>query len=225
MKLSIPLVLTFNGGFVDTAGFLALQGLFPAHVTGNFVTIGAALTGGSAGVVTKLLALPTFGLVVLLTTLLGRSLTERRRPAAQLLLTLKLVLLVLGAGMAVTLLPGQAVDSPAAMLTGLVLVTAMAVQNGFHRLHLGAFPPSTLMTGTTTQVMIDLADLLRGLPTERTRETRGRLRLMLPQLAVFALGCAVAAALYAATGAWCFVLAPLVALLALLASLSEGATT
>ena len=96
MKLSIPLILTFDGGFVDTAGFLVLQGLFPAHVTGNFVTIGAALTSGSAGVVTKLLTLPVFGLVVLLTTLLGRTLTERRLPAAQLLLTLKLVLLVLG---------------------------------------------------------------------------------------------------------------------------------
>lgn len=30
--------LSFNGGFVDTAGFPGLQGLFTAHVTGNFVT-------------------------------------------------------------------------------------------------------------------------------------------------------------------------------------------
>jgi hypothetical protein len=36
-------LLSFNGGFVDTAGFLGLQGLFVAHVTGNFVTLGAAL--------------------------------------------------------------------------------------------------------------------------------------------------------------------------------------
>jgi len=29
-------LLAFNGGFVDTAGFLGLQGLFVAHVTGSF---------------------------------------------------------------------------------------------------------------------------------------------------------------------------------------------
>ena len=44
MKPTLPLLLSLNGGYVDTAGFLALQGLFTAHVTGNFVTFGAAVT-------------------------------------------------------------------------------------------------------------------------------------------------------------------------------------
>jgi uncharacterized membrane protein YoaK (UPF0700 family) len=42
------------------------------------------------------------------------------------------------------------------VITGMVLVAAMAVQNEVHRVHLGNAPPSTLMTGTTTQIMIDL---------------------------------------------------------------------
>ena len=58
MKLSLPVLLSVNGGYVDSAGFLALQGLFSAHVTGNFVTLGAALVLGTSGVVAKLIALP-----------------------------------------------------------------------------------------------------------------------------------------------------------------------
>ena len=54
----LPLVLSLNAGYVDTAGFLALQGLFTAHVTGNFVTLGASLVLGTSGAVAKLLALP-----------------------------------------------------------------------------------------------------------------------------------------------------------------------
>jgi uncharacterized membrane protein YoaK (UPF0700 family) len=38
MKIALPTLLSFNGGYVDTAGYLALQGLFSAHVTGNFVS-------------------------------------------------------------------------------------------------------------------------------------------------------------------------------------------
>src|SRR5689334_8131754 len=43
MRKLLPGLLSFNGGFVDTAGFIGLQGLFTAHVTGNFVTLGASL--------------------------------------------------------------------------------------------------------------------------------------------------------------------------------------
>ncbi|WP_370123492.1 DUF1275 family protein [Bradyrhizobium sp. USDA 329] len=57
--------MSLNAGFVDTAGFLALQGLFTAHVTGNFVTFGAAMVLGTSGALAKLLALPVFCLVVI----------------------------------------------------------------------------------------------------------------------------------------------------------------
>jgi outer membrane protein TolC len=34
---TLPALLSLNAGYVDTASFLALQGLFAAHVTGNFL--------------------------------------------------------------------------------------------------------------------------------------------------------------------------------------------
>jgi uncharacterized membrane protein YoaK (UPF0700 family) len=60
----IAALLSFNGGFVDTLGFLGLHGLFTAHVTGNFVTLGAALVLGTQGIISKLIALPEFVLVI-----------------------------------------------------------------------------------------------------------------------------------------------------------------
>ncbi len=75
----LPVLLSFNAGYVDTAGFLALQGLFTAHVTGNFVTLGAAIVFGTTGVAAKLTALPVFCVMVVLSRLLGRLLAARDR--------------------------------------------------------------------------------------------------------------------------------------------------
>jgi uncharacterized membrane protein YoaK (UPF0700 family) len=77
---AIAALLSFNGGFVDTAGFLGLQGLFVAHVTGNFVTLGAALVQGSHGIVGKILALPEFIVVIALARLAGMALRARKLP-------------------------------------------------------------------------------------------------------------------------------------------------
>jgi uncharacterized membrane protein YoaK (UPF0700 family) len=90
-----------------------------------------------------------------------------------------------------------------------VLVAAMAIQNAAHRIHLGSAPPSTLMTGTTTQIMIDLADMLRASQPENAASPRPRLLGMAVNIAVFAAGCAAAALLYAGVGVWCFVVPPL----------------
>jgi uncharacterized membrane protein YoaK (UPF0700 family) len=216
MKISLPTLLSFNGGYVDTAGFLALQGLFTAHVTGNFVTFGASVALGTSGAVAKLLALPTFCVVIILVRLLAHVLSRRSLPVVRTLLSLKFLLLAVAAVLAIRLGPFVDGNSRQAILTGMVLVSAMAIQNAVHRVHFTSAPPSTLMTGTTTQIMIDIADLLLGVPTDARAAWRLRIRRMTVAVVAFALGCGSAAVLFVLIGMSCFLLPPLLALAGIL---------
>ena len=221
-RATLPLLLSLNAGYVDTAGFLALQGLFTAHVTGNFVTLGAALALGTSGVFAKLLALPVFCAVVIAARLFGTSLANRAAHPFVPLLVLKVLLLILGAVLAIRFGPFRDGDSFQAIVTGMVLVAAMAIQNATHRVHLASAPPSTLMTGTTTQVMLDIADRIyarKGIEPQPP----ARLIQMSTNIIVFAVGCGAAALLFTRLGVWCFVVPPVLGALALTARLAETA--
>ena len=202
-KSVVGALLSFNGGFVDTAGFLGLQGLFTAHVTGNFVTLGAALVFGTHGVIAKLLALPEFILVIALARLAGAAMTAHGLPALRLLLVGKVLLLLAFFILAVTLGPFPDTDVPAGLLTGFAGVAAMAIQNGVQRVHLASLPPSTLMTGNTTQAVLDAVDLLRGVKPDQAAAVRARFGRTLGSILYFAAGCGLAAGLYLWIGLWC----------------------
>ena len=189
------------GGYADTGGFLALKGLFTSHVTGNFVTLGSALVYGGSGALAKALALPVFCLAVLLSRLAALRLKAAGHPVLRRLLQVQLLLLLLAALLAAWLGPFDDPDAGPGLALGMVLVAAMALQNAAHRSHLAHTPPSTVMTGTTTQVMLDLGDMLHGLR---------------PEVAAFAAGCALAALGYAFCGKWCFCALPLLGLAALM---------
>jgi len=200
---AIAALLSFNGGFVDTAGFLGLQGLFVAHVTGNFVTLGAALVNGSHGIIGKILALPEFIVVVALARLAGMALRARKLPVLRTLLVVKVVLLIGFFALAAGLGPFPDPNTPAALLTGFIGIAAMAVQNALQRVHLSALPPTTLMTGSTTQATIDAVDLLAGVEPAQRAAIRTRFGRLSLAILYFAAGCAVAALLYALVGFWC----------------------
>src|SRR5580693_3326002 len=117
MKVSLPVLLSVNSGYVDSAGFLALQGLFSSHVTGNFVTLGASLVLGTTGVVAKLIALPLFCLVVALVRALSYALAPPAQSQLRVLLSLKLILLLAAAVLAVRLGPFPNGDLWPALLT------------------------------------------------------------------------------------------------------------
>jgi uncharacterized membrane protein YoaK (UPF0700 family) len=213
MRPSVPTLLSFNGGYVDTVGYLCLQGLFTAHVTGNFVTIGAALVLGTSGVVAKLLALPVFCIMIIVTRLVSFKLPAPW-PILETMLALQLLLLLIAAILAIAMNPFINGDGALAIIVGMTLVAAMAIQNAANRIHLGGAPPTTIMTGTTTQMMIDIADLIRGAPGVAGDALRSRLRRMGVAVASFAAGAAAGALLFNAIASWCFALPPIVAFLA-----------
>lgn len=105
--------------------------------------------------------------------------------------------------LAVTLGPFPNSNSPAALLTGFAGIAGMAIQNAVQRVHFTHIPPTTLMTGNTTQAVLDAVDLARGAPLQDAPAVRARFKRLALGIAWFAAGCAVAAFLYDWYGLWC----------------------
>jgi uncharacterized membrane protein YoaK (UPF0700 family) len=225
VRPSVPTLWSFNGGYVDTAGFLTLHGLFTSHVTGNFVTLGSAIAYGTSGTVAKLLALPMFCAVIVLARTLVNRLHSPEWRVLETAVALKILLLSSAAALAIAQGPFASGDGPAAVTTGMILIAAMAIQNAASRIHLPEAPPTTIMTGTTTQLMIDIADLAAGKLTPEARAVvLPRLRALVVAVLSFALGCALAALVFIKFEMKVFLLPPLVAAASLLAVV-EGRRT
>jgi len=212
--LTIAILLAFNGGVVDTAGFLGLHGLFVAHVTGNFVTMGAAIVGGGQGFIGKLLALPEFVIVVALARLAGTTMRRWNWPAMPILFVTMILLLITFSGMAIWHGPFSDGDSPIALWTSAAGVAAMAMQTAVQRVHLADMPPSTMMTGSTVQATLDAVDLITHAHPEQKAATRARFNRLCGTIAAFACGCAISALLFSYVGFWGLLLAIVVAMCA-----------
>ncbi|WP_310358483.1 YoaK family protein [Paraburkholderia strydomiana] len=222
MRRNLPALLSFNGGYVDTAGFVALHGLFTAHVTGNFVTLGATFVFGTAGAIAKLLALPVFCLTVMLAGAVSYRLAAAGAPVLRVMFSAQALVLAFGAVLAIRLSPLTDGDDWTAVATGLTLVAAMAIQNALHRIHLSDAPPSTLMTGTVTQFMLQLADRVGKVQPSASAGPSPLVR-MAGSVASFAAGCAVAAGMFRLAGHWCFAVPPvLIAVAVVLAGKERG---
>jgi uncharacterized membrane protein YoaK (UPF0700 family) len=94
-------------------------------------------------------------------------------------------------------------DSPPALLTGFAGIAAMSLQNALQRVHFASLPPTTLMTGNTTQATIDAVDLLIAPEPAKAAETRARFLRVALSICYFAAGCAASATLYWLVGFWC----------------------
>jgi uncharacterized membrane protein YoaK (UPF0700 family) len=188
----LPAILSTTAGAVDVIGFLVFGGLFTAHITGNLVVVAAHYVTGGFGQVGPVLAVPVFvaalGIVVLL---FGGIENKGRSRRALLVLHAALLAGCLGLGFAFG--PFRNVDSPVAVLAGMLAVTAMATQNALVKLALVDSPSTAVMTTNTTQFIIDVAALVRVEEPEKLRKVRRRARVTFLCMAGFAGGCVAGA--------------------------------
>ena len=164
------IALSFLAGYVDTLGFIALFGLFTAHVTGNFVLIGRELANPSHGVLIKFMAFPAFIFAVALTRMAVVWLERAGKAPLPYLLLLQLVLLLGFMGFGYMIEPVNDTDAPLALLAGMFGAASMGVQNANSRLTMQHLTPTTVMTGNVTQLVIDFVDVLRGVADDDIRK-------------------------------------------------------
>jgi uncharacterized membrane protein YoaK (UPF0700 family) len=221
-------ILSAVAGFVDTLSFVALFGLFTAHVTGNFVLIGAGAAGFGQGVFLKLIVFPAFIGGVVTSSLLVRSLSAQQgRHGARLLHAMQALLLFGFCAAGVWATPVSGPDGLPVVLAGIVGAFAMGVQNAHPRLIVRAGVPNTVMTGNVTQAILDTVDLLSASTSDSARATaRARLGKMMPAIVAFAAGAAAGALGFRHAGFWAL-LAPAgaLAVLALAARNDEPVAT
>ena len=210
-------VLSATAGAVDVIGFLALGGLFTAHITGNVVVLAVHYVTGGFGEVGPLLAVPVFTVVLGMVTLASEAIERAGCESRRALLALHAALLAGCLGLGVAVGPFARADSPTAVLVGMLAVAAMATQNALVKLALPGAPSTAVMTTNITQLTIDLATMFwsRGEPEDLARARR-RAGLTFPSIVGFVVGCAGGAVLDVHCGLWALALPVILAALAVL---------
>lgn len=221
-------LLSWVAGFVDTSAFIILFGLFTAHVTGNIALAGSSFVSSDAETtITRLLMLPTFMLTVALTSLLARYARHRKWPVFAVLLTAEAIALGIFLIVGIRLSPYLLLDVQEELILpiGIAGVVAMAIQNALMKEAKGVFKsyiPTTVMTGNTTQLTIDIVQFLSAklsqssnAPNPEAEEALERMSRFIPVIAGFALGGLAAAYFILLSESWWSLIFPLLIISAL----------
>jgi uncharacterized membrane protein YoaK (UPF0700 family) len=210
----LPTVLSTTAGAIDVIGFLALGGLFIAHITGNLVILAAHYVTGGFCQIGPLLSVPVFVLVLglVIVSFENEATDKARRTLLIIHASLLIGFLAVGAGLG----PFSNPDSTIAVFVGMIGVAAMATQNALVRLELPGFPSTAVMTTNITQLTIDLTLLVcgKGDLSNIGRARRGA-RLTLPSVIGFVAGCAAGGFLELHFGMWALLLPVVLAVIAI----------
>jgi len=199
---ALPFVLSVIAGSTDIIGFLGLNGLFTAHITGNIVILAAHVVSGDPAIISYILSVPVFMLVLFLTRLLATGVERIGLLPLRPLLLLQLLLLAAFFWLCVAAGPWSEPDAILAIIAGMFGVAAMAVQNALAQISLRNVPSTAVMTTNVTHFMLDLGEVLAGGDAAAIAKARGRAIRTLPVIVGFTAGCGLGAACEAAAGLW-----------------------
>jgi uncharacterized membrane protein YoaK (UPF0700 family) len=217
-------LLSWVAGFVDTSAFIILFGIFTAHVTGNIALAGSSFVSSDhKTTITRLLMLPTFVLVVALTSLLARYARKKGWSVFAVLLTAEAIALGIFLVVAMQLSPSLWLDVQEEIILpiGIAGVVAMAIQNALMKEIPGTFKsyiPTTVMTGNTTQITIDAVQVLASkfipslckTPEKEAAEALERMGRFWPVITGFALGGFAAAYFVLVSETWWSLVLPFI---------------
>lgn len=211
---ALPFVLSVIAGSTDIIGFLGLNGLFTAHITGNIVVLTAHVVAGEPAIISYILSVPVFMLVLFLTRLAAGGLERASVSTLPPLLLLQLLSLIAFLVLCVTSGPWTDANAILAIIAGMFGVAAMAMQNALVQISLRNTPTTAVMTTNVTHFMLDLGELLVGRDQAEIAKARIRAIHTLPVIFGFTIGCGLGAACEAAAGLWLLALPTGLALLA-----------
>ena len=210
--IALPVLLSIIAGSTDTIGFLGLNGLFTAHITGNLVVLAARLLAGDPAIVSNMLSVPVFMLVLLLTRLISSAITANGGSILRWLLLLQLIMLTAFLVPCTAAGPWRDPNAAFAVVAGMFGVAAMAVQNALVQIALRNTPSTAVMTTNVTHLMLDVGTVLSGGDATEIANAKRRALHILPVVVGFALGCALGATAESAVGLWSLVMPTALAL-------------
>jgi uncharacterized membrane protein YoaK (UPF0700 family) len=192
--MCLPFVLSAVAGSVDVIGFLALHGLFTAHITGNLVVLAARVVAGKPALLSHVLAVPVFMLALGLTRLIAAWLERARIPSLLPLLLLELAFLFAFFAIGIYVNAHSDLNAASTVAAGMLGVVAMAVQNALVRISLTGAPSTAPMTTNLTVFTMDIGEILLAQDAGRVAKARERARYAGLAVAGFVVGCALGAA-------------------------------
>jgi uncharacterized membrane protein YoaK (UPF0700 family) len=197
----LPFVLSVVAGSVDVIGFLGLDGLFTAHITGNLVVLAAHLVAGKSASLALVMSVPLFIVMLAVTQIFAGVLKRYGIAPLRPLLCLQFVLLFGFLCICLVIAVGAtSAEAPATLAAGMLGVSAMAVQNALIRIALVGAPSTTVLTTDITLLTTDFCEILLGRDAVRITKARYRAKHTWPAILGFLLGCALGAWLEARIG-------------------------
>ena len=191
---ALNVTLSFLAGYVDAVGFMALFGLFTAHITGNLVLLGTELaTPGHTFPILKILAFPAFIIGVALATMIASACEKKERNALIVLYVVEMMFLTAFALVGLIAGPIEENMSSTAILAGMLGTLAMGVHSACGRLLLPDLAPTVMMTGNVTQLVVQFFQYLKE---DDDKTAFGKCAKYLWPIVVFGIGALIAAFAY-----------------------------